>query len=291
VRRVTASTGKITTFAGTGSTAGFGGDGDFATSTVICNPLDLALDNVRGVLYITQVDSSHCIRAVSLSWGIVSTVAGTGRADYSGDGGPATLASFYDPYMALDSSGNMFIGDMLNNVIRYLHHSTGIIITIAGIDTDGSTGDGGPAALATFNQPGRLALDEAAGRLYVADTQNSVVRVLSMTFPCPAGYWSPTGSTPCTACAANTYSTSSGATSSSSCVSCGTMLTSAVGASACTSTAGNVNIYAGNYVNKAIGDGGPATSARIDFIRAVALDKPRGKMFILGYNELTGTIR
>jgi hypothetical protein len=67
-------------------------------------------------------------------------------------------------------------------------------------------------------------------------------------------------------------------------VSCGgTMLTSPVGSSSCTSMAGDVNIYAGNYVNTAPGDGGPATSAPMGPIRGIALDKPRGQMFITSW--------
>jgi hypothetical protein len=311
VRLVTASTGIITLFAGTGT--GGDGDGGAATLADIRNPIDLALDSARGVLYITT--SQFKIRAVSLSTGIISTVAGTGLGGYSGDVGPATLTTVNSPYMALDGGGNMFFSDGSLGVVRYLHHSTGIITTIAGTGTRGTTGDGGPAALAAFNRPGKLALDAASGRLYISDSffgSNSVVRVVSMTFPCPAGSWSPTGSTPCTACAANTYSTSTstgattssvctcaantystntGAESSPSCGPCGVLMASAAGATSCSSLLGNIGMFAGRHYPGTSGDGGAATSAFIGEVWDVLSDVARGRVFILdqsidNYNAL-----
>jgi hypothetical protein len=280
VRLVTASTGFITLFAGTGT----GGDGGPATLASICNPLDLALDNVRGILYIsTQLR----IRAVSLSTRIISTVAGTGVIGLLGYPsirvvGPATFESVDRPYMALDSSGNMFFSDGFLDVVRYLHYSTGIITTIAGTGTRGTTGDGGPAALAAFNRPGKLALDEAAGRLYVVDSDvylsELIPVVRSFAVACPAGSWGEPSNGPCTPCAIGTYNPYMGA---AACIYCATGVTT--GASACAPVVGVITKYAGTYSSGVTvsGDGGAATAAQIGYPNAIVVDSVRKKAYIV----------
>ena len=114
-----------------------------------------------------------------MSTGIITTIAGTGTASYSGDNGPATSATLYYPYgVAVDSSGrthivllsgslnmsllgNVYIADTGNNRIRKVTISTGIITTIAGTGTQGSTGDNGQATSATLYYPRGVALDAA----------------------------------------------------------------------------------------------------------------------------------
>jgi sugar lactone lactonase YvrE len=157
----------ITTVAG-----GFVGDGGPATSAAL-DPNFLARDTA-GNLYITDF-SHNRIRKVTTS-GVITTVAGTGISGFSGDGGPATAATLGLPRgIAVDSAGNLYIADgNINHRIRKVNTS-GIITTIAGNGTPGSSGDGGPASSATVNSPGGLRFD-SAGNLYFADTLAQVVR-------------------------------------------------------------------------------------------------------------------
>ena len=108
----------------------------------------------------------------------ISTVAGNGTADYSGDGGAAILASLDEPLsVALDSSGNLYIAAYHNNRIRKVSTS-GVITTVAGNGTVGFSGDGGAAASAQLYLPSGVALD-AAGNLYIADKGNNRIRKVS----------------------------------------------------------------------------------------------------------------
>ena len=164
IRKVTASTGIISTVAGNG-TQGHSGDGGLATSAQLYWPDDVAVD-ASGNLYIADSYNNR-IRKVTAS-GIISTIAGNGTSGYSGDGGQALNAELnYPTAVAVDSSGNVYIGDWLNDRIRKVTPS-GIISTIAGNGTQGSTGDGGPATSAeiAIGTPG-MALD-VSGNLYFA---------------------------------------------------------------------------------------------------------------------------
>jgi uncharacterized repeat protein (TIGR02543 family) len=108
--------------------------------------------------------------------GYIYTVAGTGAAGYSGDGGPATSAQLNNPSdVALDASGNLYIADYENSVIRKVDHNTGYIYTVAGTGAAGYSGDGGPATSAQLNHPNGVALD-APGNLYIADQYNNIIR-------------------------------------------------------------------------------------------------------------------
>jgi uncharacterized protein (TIGR03437 family) len=109
--------------------------------------------------------------------GIITTVAGSGTAGGSGDGGPATSASLGPWGVAVDAAGNLYIADYSNSRIRKVSPS-GIISTAAGNGTRGFSGDGGPATGASLNQPSGVAVD-AAGNLYIADYYNYRVRKVS----------------------------------------------------------------------------------------------------------------
>ncbi|MDE2716129.1 MAG: hypothetical protein OXI33_03805 [Chloroflexota bacterium] len=142
IRKVDASTGIITTVAGTGE-QGFHGDGGPATHAAIALPRDVALD-ADGSLYIAD-GANNRIRKVDPD-GTISTVAGMGRADYSGDGGPAHTANLSMPYsIALDREGTLYVVDTGIRRVRKIDASTGIITTIAGNGSYGFSGDGGPA--------------------------------------------------------------------------------------------------------------------------------------------------
>jgi len=170
VRKVTSS-GIITTVAGVG-TDGDSGDNGPATSAQFSELGGLAVDSA-GNLYIADT-ASHRVRKVAPN-GIITTVAGTGVAGYSGDNGPATSAQLNSPYaIIVDAGGNLFIADAQNNRIRKVSPG-GVITTVAGAGGAGFSGDTGPAVSAQLNFPEGVALD-SGGNLYIADTGNYRVR-------------------------------------------------------------------------------------------------------------------
>ncbi len=184
VRKVVMATGVITTIAGNG-TAGFSGDGGPATAAQLSYPMGLATDTA-GNLYIA--DGCDCIRKIAAQSGVITTVAGSLQAGYSGDGGPATAAELDFPSaVAADMAGNVYIADTGNNVIRKVIASTGVITTVAGNGAGagtfvegGYTGDGGPATSAELYGPVALALD-SGGNLYISDANNRVIRLVTAT--------------------------------------------------------------------------------------------------------------
>ncbi len=171
VRKVTASTGVITTVAGTGL-VGFAGDNGPATQAEFKLPYGLAIDR-NGVLYILdRVDNR--IRRVATD-GTITTVAGTGQDGYNGDNRPAKDAQInFGAFMTTDSENNLYFADTLNNRIRKITFSTGLISTVIGSD-DGNTGDGGDPATARISLPFDIAFD-SAGDMYIADFGNFRVR-------------------------------------------------------------------------------------------------------------------
>ncbi|HUA63758.1 MAG TPA: IPT/TIG domain-containing protein [Verrucomicrobiae bacterium] len=205
------SNGVITTVAGNG-TQSFGGDGGPATAASLFMPIGIALDR-SGNLYIADQDNS---RVREVSNGIITTVAGNGSETDAGDGGPATAAGLFNPEgVAVDSAGNLYIADSINNVVRKV--SGGVITTVggplnfpravavdpngnvyasgflneqvfelvngnwvavAGNGTRGYSGDNGPATSAQLNQPWGMAFD-SAGNLYIGDSGNAAIRRVS----------------------------------------------------------------------------------------------------------------
>jgi DNA-binding beta-propeller fold protein YncE len=116
IRRVDFQANVIETVAGNG-TSGFSGDGGLATDASLNYPRDIEF-GPDGRLYIADSDN-HRVRVVDLSTGIISTVAGNGRAGFSGDGGPATQAALKRPLgIAFDAAGALYIADTFNNLIR-----------------------------------------------------------------------------------------------------------------------------------------------------------------------------
>lgn len=172
IRKVTTS-GTITTVAGS-SAYGFGGDGGAAVAAKLNYPYGVAPD-ASGNLYIAD-QYNHRIRMVNTA-GIISTVAGNGTQGYLGDNGPATAAELnYPTCVVLDASGDIYIADQANNLIREVN-SAGTITTVAGDFTLGAgySGDGGPATAAELYNPLGITLDDS-GNLFIADYVNSVVR-------------------------------------------------------------------------------------------------------------------
>jgi trimeric autotransporter adhesin len=183
IREVTKSNGDINTVAGLKGvgTAGFSGDGGAAISAELNEARSVAVDSSDNV-FIADL-SNNRVRKVTNTAGTVnpvagniSTIAGNGWEDYSGDGVLATGTDLSLPTgVAVDGSGNIFIADQNNEAIREVTASTGIITTVAGTGAINYTGDGAPATSATFCDPQNVALDQL-GNIYVADTYNEVVR-------------------------------------------------------------------------------------------------------------------
>lgn len=177
IRKITMSTGLISTIAGTG-TAGYNGDGILATTAQINTPSALAFDR-NGDLYFTD-RSNHRVRKITTSTGIISTVAGTGTAGYNGDGILATAAQLNGPNeVSFDASGNLYIADWFNNRVRKADNSTGIISTIAGTGTAGYNGDGIAATAAQINGPCGIIFDNA-GNIYIAEYGGARVRKINI---------------------------------------------------------------------------------------------------------------
>lgn len=216
--------GIITTFAGNG-TAGFSGDGGPATAASLNNPIGVNFD-AAGNLYIADTPNER-VRKVDTA-GVITTIAGNGAAGFSGDGGPATAAAFYNPVRTIaDNAGNVYVADQSNHRVRRIDAATGIITTVAGNGAGNPqngafSGDGGPATQASLNNPTALALD-AAGNLYLSDQFNQRVRKVD--------------------------------------------------------TNGIITTVAGNGTQGFLGDGGPATSAQLNYPGGLAIDSA-GNLYI-----------
>jgi len=217
IRKVSAA-GIITTVAGRG-TGQSSGDGGPATLAELIQPLGVAVDPA-GNVYIAD-EGSNRIRKVNTA-GVISTIAGNGKQGFDGDGGPATSASLYEPSgVAVDPAGNVYIADAGNLRIRKVD-TAGIITTIAGNGKEGFSGDGGPATSAELSFPVGVAVDPA-GNVYIADEGSNRIRKVN--------------------------------------------------------TAGIISTIAGNDTQGFSGDGGPATSASLNKPREVAVD-PTGNVYI-----------
>jgi trimeric autotransporter adhesin len=170
------SVGIITTIAGDGN-AGFSGDGGLATEAELDTPVAVILDEA-GNFYIADRHNNR-IRKVITPTNVITTVVGSGlppgNGGFSGDNGPATAARLNHPIgLALDKAGNLYIADALNNRIRKIISATGVITTVAG---DGSMAYGGDNGLATNAQlqPSDVVVDDE-GNLYIADANNNRIR-------------------------------------------------------------------------------------------------------------------
>jgi len=165
------------TLTGTG-VAGLSADNVPAATAQINNPYGLAT-GPDGALYFCEI-GNHRIRRLDLKTHLITTVAGTGKKGYSGDGGPAILADLNEPYeIAFDHSGNIYFAEMQNHVVRRIDAKTRMIQTIAGTGAAGFSGDGGPATAAQLRQPHSIALDPK-GRLLICDIGNARIRRLDL---------------------------------------------------------------------------------------------------------------
>lgn len=221
IRKITVSTGVITTVAGVGS-PGFGGDGGPATAAALAFPLGLAVVGANTVFVGDQ--SNHRIRKVRTSPSLIATVAGSGSNGFAGDGGPATSASFAFPGgVAIDSAGDIYVADQSNNRVRKITVATGVVTTVAGTGAAAFSGDGGGATSASLKGPYGIAVD-SADNIYVADMNNHRIRKITVA-------------------------------------------------------TGVITTVAGNGVNDFAGDGGPATAASLSIPSGIAFDGA-GNMYV-----------
>lgn len=169
VRKISTD-GKISTIAGAG--AGYRGDNGPAVSAQLNCPREVAVD-ASGSVYITDA-ANHRVRVITPD-GKINTVAGTGTAGSSGDGGPAAKAQLNYPLgVAVDSTGALYISDHGNHRVRKIT-ADGKISTVAGTGVAGFKGDDGPAASAQLSGPYALAVSDA-DVLYITDGNNHRVR-------------------------------------------------------------------------------------------------------------------
>ena len=254
----------ITTIAGTG-TSGYSGDGGPATAADISAPTVVAFD-ASGNLYFPDYGNST-IRKISTA-GIITTVVGTGTPGYSGDGGAATAAQLNYPSYVTFHSGEMYIADYYNHVIRKVSTS-GIITTMAGNGYGGFSGDGGAATAASLYFPTSIAFD-AYNNMFIVDEANDRVRKVnpSGTISTYAGGGSSSASgVPATDC--SLYRPGGITTDASGNI----YITDVGNARICkVSISGTLTIYAGTGTAGYGGDGGPATAADLNHPLRLIMD-------------------
>ena len=173
IRKITVSTGKISTIAGT-SITGYNGDKIDATKANLYLPQGVGVDGV-GNVYIAD-SYNHRLRKVTVSTGIITTIAGTGIRGSSLDGVDATSAHLNQPAsVCVDLVGNIYIADSSNHCIKKVSASTLKITTVAGTGYPGFSGDGMVATSAQLYNPLAVAVDRV-GNLYIADSYNHRLR-------------------------------------------------------------------------------------------------------------------
>jgi hypothetical protein len=302
--------GDIYTVAGNG-TAGFSGDGGPATSAELNSPGGVAVDGTGNLLIADTFNERVRVVAAStgtfygqaMTAGDIYTVAGTGTAGFSGDGGPATSAELSDlSGVAVDGTGNLLIADTGNQRIRVVAASTGTfygqamttgdIYTVAGTGTFGFSGDGGPATSAELSFPEGVAVD-AAGNLVIADSFNRRVRVVAASTATFYGQSMRAGDIYTVAGGGTTGLGDGGPATQAKLKGPGGVAVDAAGnlviddvyhervrvVAVATGTfygqsmrAGDIYTVAGNGTRGFSGDGGPATHAELNRAGAVAVD-------------------
>lgn len=174
VRMVSAETGFIKTLAGTGR-ASYAGDGGVAASAALNEPVAVALDESRRLLYIADQGNNR-VRRVNLRTGVIETIAGTGEAGYNGDGGPATKATLSGPSgLAVGTSGELYIADTFNSRVRRVDPETESIDTLVGDDGTYRYDGTGNESSASLSRPYGIALD-VEGNLLMTDSDSHLIR-------------------------------------------------------------------------------------------------------------------
>jgi uncharacterized protein (TIGR03437 family) len=273
--------GIIVPFAGNGN-LGSSGDGGLAVSAALNNPQSVTLDST-GNVYIADTNNNR-IRKVTPA-GIISTVAGTGRGGFTGDGGPADKARLNSPYgVALDGAGNLFIADTANFRIRKVAVSSGLISTVAGNGSFGNSGDNGPAVDARLNTPYSVAISRE-GNLFIVDVGDHKVRRVSpdgiITRAIGTGTAGYSGDGGPAASAQIDTPTGIGFDSENN------LYLADLGNNRIrkVSTAGIISTFAGNGIPGFAGDGGSPLSAQLSLPSALAFDSS-GRLYLADYGNL-----
>ena len=274
-------TSVITNFAGNG-TPGFSGDGAQATSAQLNSPISMAMDT-NGNLFIVDA-ANHRIRKVTPA-GTISTIAGNGVTSdphICPEGGPATSCALYYPEgVAVDAAGNVFVSDTYNNQIRKV--TGGVITTVAGNGIPGFSGDDQLAVAAQLYYPRDLAFD-GAGNLFIADTYNNRIRKVTpngyITTIAGVGLYGFGGDGPATAAyLAQPFDVAVALQS-------GDLLIADPYNNRIrkVTPGGTISTIAGTGAAGSSGDGGPATSAKLNYCVSVAVDSA-GNIFIADFNN------
>lgn len=176
IRRIDEKTGQISTVAGCGE-KGYSGDGGPALKAKLNEPYEIRFDQA-GNMYFVEM-ANHIVRRVDAKTGKIETVAGTGKKGFSGDGGPATQATFSRPHsIALDKNDNLYICDIGNHRIRRVDLKTGIVSTYSGTGKRKPTPDGAAVTGTPLNGPRALDFfDDGSGKsaLYLALREGNMV--------------------------------------------------------------------------------------------------------------------
>ncbi len=279
-----ASNNIIVTYAGNGQ-LGYSGDGGPATAAKLSLPSGVVLDNAANIFF--DDTGNHRVRKVNATQAI-TTVAGTGTSGYSGDGCPAVSAKLSFPAgIAVTSAGVLYIADTGNNRVRKI--AGGIITTVAGNGQAGYSGDGGQATSAKLDTPTGLAVD-SSGNLYIADTDNNVVRKVAAngvisTFAGKAFRGDNYNKHSSGGCRLS--GNSGAATNASLCAPTGLSISGSALLIADTANSqvrkvsgGTITAFAGTGNGGFSGDGGQATSAKVQWPLGVAQD-PLGNVYIV----------
>lgn len=184
------SSGRAGILAGTGQT-GYSGDSGAASQATMFDPHGIVI-TANQQMYVADT-RNHTIRKIDLKTGFISTVAGTGKAGFSGDGGPATKAEF-DGTFAIDvdpSGRNLYVADLGNRRVRKIDLKSGIVTTIAGNGEKGVPQDGADAAASPLADPRAVAAD-SKGNVYILERGGNALRVVDKkgkirTLIAPAG--------------------------------------------------------------------------------------------------------
>lgn len=270
--RMVDGSGLITTIAGNSTVAGYSGDGGPATDAKLNKPMDLYVDTNANVYIVDQ--GNHAVRMIQATTGNIITLAGTGTPGFSGDGGPATAAQLQNPYAVIwDHTGYVYIADNGNNRVRSIQLSSMTINTVAGDGTPGNAGDGGPATAAQLYAPAGVTMSPT-GELYISSggRVRKVSSGIISTVIGSDGYGGDGGiadsallQNPMHTChdiAGNIYIADSGNHTVRK-----------------VNTAGIISTVAGTGVPGYTGDGGAATSAKLNQPVSVAIS-PSGILYI-----------
>ncbi|QNI37759.1 NHL domain-containing protein [Edaphobacter albus] len=227
-------------------------------------------DSSGNALATTNLYGSGTGPQVGFTPGTITTIAGNGTRGYSGDNNPATSAQLSLPgSVSADGSGNLYIADYGNNLIRKVDATTGIITTVAGNGSAGYSGDHGPAIAAQLNNPIRVSVD-GAGNFYIADVGNSRIRKVDAT----------TGII--TTAADNLAIPNDVVADGSGNLYIAESLNRRI--RKVDAATGIITTVAGNSSSGYSGDNGPATSAQLNYPNAVAVDGA-GNLYISDYGN------